>query len=127
MDMLLNLAGVGIGGAFKGILPKKGVVESLESYLPFKIGQGSESIVVRNTPTTVGKITQCTRNLLKRTIPNSAKTDIVGEVEYNGQRLPMLVQEKLKTITEKQFPKYAEKLDKLMERAGYKRIHDPAV
>lgn len=56
-----SLITVGPASSFKGVLPsvsRRVTVGKLSALTPYKIGQGSEALVIRNSPTTVGKITQ---------------------------------------------------------------------
>ena len=53
-----TLITTGIGGSFKGVLPavsRRRTVGQLSSLTPYKIGEGAEALVIRNSPTTVGK------------------------------------------------------------------------
>lgn len=65
-----SLITVGPASSFKGVLPsvsRRVTVGKLSALTPYKIGQGSEALVIRNSPTTVGKITQVgSGEMLKR-------------------------------------------------------------
>lgn len=117
---------------FKGVLPsvsKRVTVGELSALAPYKIGQGSEALVIRNSPTTVGKITQVgSGEMLKRNaIPNSLPLKFVGYVRDGSKRFPTFIQKKVKVLGEKTFPKYVDKLDKAMQKSGFRKVNDPNV
>lgn len=117
---------------FKGVLPsvsKRVTVDELSALTPYKIGQGSEALVIRNSPTTVGKITQVgSGEMLKRNaIPNSLPLKFVGYVRDGSKRFPTFIQKKVKVLGEKTFPKYVNKLDKAMQKRGFRKVNDPNV
>lgn len=117
---------------FKGVLPsvsKRVTVGELSTLTPYKIGQGSEALVIRNSPTTVGKITQVgSGEMLKRNaIPNSLSLKFVGYVRDGSKRFPTFIQKKVKVLSEKTFPKYVDKLDKAMQKRGFRKVNDPNV
>lgn len=117
---------------FKGVLPsvsKRVTVGELSTLTPYKIGQGSEALVIRNSPTTVGKITQVgSGEMLKRNaIPNSLPLKFVGYVRDGSKRFPTFIQKKVKVLGEKTFPKYVDKLDKDMQKSGFRKVNDPNV
>lgn len=117
---------------FKGVLPsvsKRVTVGELSTLTPYKIGQGSEALVIRNSPTTVGKITQVgSGEMLKRNaIPNSLPLKFVGYVRDGSKRFPTFIQKKVKVLGEKTFPKYIDKLDKAMQKSGFRKVNDPNV
>lgn len=117
---------------FKGVLPsvsKRVTVGELSALAPYKIGQGSEALVIRNSPTTVGKITQVgSGEMLKRNaIPNSLPLKFVGYVRDGSKRFPTFIQKKVKVLSEKTFPKYVDKLDKAMQKSGFRKVNDPNV
>lgn len=119
-------------GPFKGVLPstsKRVTVGNLSSLTPYKIGEGAEAIVIKNSPTTVGKITQVgSGEMLKRNVvPNSAPVKFVGYVRDGSKRFPTFIQKKMKVLTEETFPKYVDKLDKAMQKSGFKKVNDPNV
>ena len=64
-------------------------------------------------------------------IVNDGSTNNVEEVihSYKDKRikLPTYIQNKVKVLTEETFPKYIDKLDRAMERSGFKRVNDPNV
>lgn len=127
-----SLITVGPASSFKGILPsvsRRVTVGKLSSLTPYKIGQGSEAIVIRNSPTTVGKITQVgSGEMLKRNaIPNSLPLKFVGYVRNGSKRFPTFIQKKVKVLSEKTFPKYVGKLDKAMQKSGFRKVNDPNV
>ena len=127
-----SLITVGPASSFKGILPsvsRRVTVGKLSALTPYKIGQGSEAIVIRNSPTTVGKITQVgSGEMLKRnTIPNSLPLKFVGYVRDGSKRFPTFIQKKVKVLSEKTFPKYVGKLDKAMQKSGFRKVNDPNV
>lgn len=127
-----SLITVGPASSFKGILPsisRRVTVGKLSALTPYKIGQGSEAIVIRNSPTTVGKITQVgSGEMLKRnTIPNSLPLKFVGYVRDGSRRFPTFIQKRVKVLSEKTFPKYVSKLDKDMQKSGFRKVNDPNV
>ena len=127
-----SLITVGPASSFKGILPsvsRRVTVGKLSALTPYKIGQGSEAIVIRNSPTTVGKITQVgSGEMLKRNaIPNSLPLKFVGYVRDGSKRFPTFIQKKVKVLSEKTFSKYVGKLDKAMQKSGFRKVNDPNV
>ena len=127
-----SLITVGSASSFKGILPsisRRVTVGKLSALTPYKIGQGSEAIVIRNSPTTVGKITQVgSGEMLKRNaIPNSLPLKFVGYVRDGSKRFPTFIQKRVKVLSEKTFPKYVSKLDKDMQKSGFRKVNDPNV
>ena len=117
---------------FKGVFPsvsRRVTVGKLSALTPYKIGQGSESLVIRNSPTTVGKITQVgSGEMLKRNaIPNSLPLKFVGYIRDGSKRFPTFIQKKVKVLGEKTFPKYVDKLDKAMQKSGFRKVNDPNV
>ena len=128
----ISLITVGPASSFKGVLPsvsRRVTVGKLSALTPYKIGQGSEALVIRNSPTTVGKITQVgSGEMLKRnTIPNSLPLKFVGYVRDGSKRFPTFIQKKVKVLSEKTFPKYVSKLDKDMQKSGFRKVNDPNV
>ena len=127
-----SLITVGPASSFKGVLPsvsRRVTVGKLSALTPYKIGQGSEALVIRNSPTTVGKITQVgSGEMLKRnTIPNSLPLKFVGYVREGSKRFPTFIQKRVKVLSEKTFPKYVGKLDKAMQKSGFRKVNDPNV
>ena len=127
-----SLITVGPVSSFKGVLPsvsRRVTVGKLSALTPYKIGQGSEAIVIRNSPTTVGKITQVgSGEMLKRNaIPNSLPLKFVGYVRNGSKRFPTFIQKRVKVLSEKTFPKYVSKLDKDMQKSGFRKVNDPNV
>ena len=127
-----SLITVGPASSFKGILPsvsRRVTVGKLSALTPYKIGQGSEALVIRNSPTTVGKITQVgSGEMLKRNaIPNSLPLKFVGYVRDGSKRFPTFIQKRVKVLSEKTFPKYVSKLDKDMQKRGFRKVNDPNV
>lgn len=146
-DFVSNVAGVGItklaGKAAnksaeiyhkltKGVFKtpsKNGALGTLKQYSKNPIGSGAEAVVVRNTPRTVGKMTSIPKEEMaaRNQVPNTAFSEYIGYVKENKTKLPTYIQEKLKIISERSFPRYITKLDKLMERSGFRRVNDPNV
>ena len=127
-----SLITVGPASSFKGVLPsdsRRVTVGKLSALTPYKIGQGSEALVIRNSPTTVGKITQVgSGEMLKRNaIPNSLPLKFVGYVRDGSKRFPTFIQKRVKVLSEKTFPKYVSKLDKAMQKSGFRKVNDPNV
>ena len=147
LDFLSNVAGIGVSSGVskvgnkaaqvyskvtKGVFKsptKNGALGTLKQYASNPIGQGAEAVVVNNTPTTVGKMTSIPveEMAVKNNIPNTIKSKYIGYVKDNGIKLPTYIQKKVKVLTEKTFPKYIDKLDKAMEKSGFKRVNDPNV
>ena len=66
--------------------------------------------------------------MLKRnTIPNSLPLKFVGYVREGSKRFPTFIQKKVKVLSEKTFPKYVDKLDKAMQKSGFRKVNDPNV
>ena len=146
-DFLSNVAGVGLTsgasmagrGAIqlynrltKGVFrtpSKNGALGTLKQYSKNPIGGGAEAVVVDNTPTTVGKMTSIPVEEMaaRNQIPNTVPSKYIGYVKDRGTKLPTYVQRKLRILTEQTFPKYANKLDRAMERSGFRRVNDPNV
>ena len=146
-DFASNVAGAGIAGAVgtagrkstqlynrltKGVFrapSKNGALGTLKQYSKNPIGGGAEAIVVDNTPTTVGKMTSIPVEEMtaRNQIPNTVPSKYIGYVKDRGTKLPTYVQKKLRILTEQTFPKYANKLDRAMERSGFRRVNDPNV
>ena len=127
-----SLITIGPASSFKGVLPsvsRRVTVGKLSALTPYKIGQGSEALVIRNSPTTVGKITQVgSGEMLKRNaIPNSLPLKFVGYIRDGSKRFPTFIQKKVKVLGEKTFPKYVDKLDKAMQKSGFRKVNDPNV
>ena len=127
-----TLITVGSASSFKGVLPsvsRRVTVGKLSALTPYKIGQGSEALVIRNSPTTVGKITQVgSGEMLKRNaVPNSLPLKFVGYVRDGSKRFPTFIQKRVKVLSEKTFPKYVSKLDKDMQKSGFRKVNDPNV
>lgn len=140
LDFLQNISNVGfyygvnsvISKFIDGIFPipsKHGSLGTLSRYSKNPIGSGAEAIVVENTPTTVGKITSIPIEEMtaRNQIPNTIKSEYIGYVKDKGVELPTYIQRKVKMLTEENFPKYSKRLDKSMQRSGYRRINDPNV
>lgn len=94
-----SLITAGPVSSFKGVLPavtRRATVGKLSALTPYKIGQGSEALVIRNSPTTVGKITQVgSGEMLKRnSVPNSLPLKFVGYVKDGTKRFPTFIQKK---------------------------------
>lgn len=108
---------------------KTGNLGSYEKYTGEVIGEGAEAVVVPNTYNTVAKITNIPveEMTLRNSIPGVAPSKYIGFVKRNGRKLPTYVQEKVKTLDEKTFSTYQKAFDKLMEKAGFKRVNDPQV
>lgn len=146
-DFLSNVAGVGLASGAsmagrgatqlynrltKGVFrtpSKNGALGTLKQYSKNPIGGGAEAVVVNNTPTTVGKMTSIPVEEMaaRNQIPNTVPSKYIGYVKDRGTKLPTYIQRKLKILTEQTFPKYANKLDRAMERSGFRRVNDPNV
>ena len=122
-----SLITVGPASSFKGVLPsvsRRVTVGKLSALTPYKIGQGSEALVIRNSPTTVGKITQVGSGEKEC---NSLPLKFVGYVRDGSKRFPTFIQKRVKVLSEKTFPKYVGKLDKAMQKSGFRKVNDPNV
>lgn len=147
-EFISNIAGVGATSAISGVVRKAGQLYSKVFRGPFKqisskgnlgamkqytkngvIGEGAEAVVVKNTPTTVGKITTIPVEEMtaRNSIPNTMQSKYVGFVKNKGIKLPTYIQNKVKVLTKETFPKYVDKLDKAMKKSGFKRVNDPNV
>ena len=146
-DFVGNIAGVGATGVIgnagrksiqlynkltKGVFrapSKNGALGTLKQYSKNPIGGGAEAVVINNTPTTVGKMTSIPVEEMaaRNQIPNTVQSKYIGYVKDRGTKLPTYVQKKLKILTQQTFPKYANKLDKAMEKSGFRRVNDPNV
>ena len=143
-DFASNVAGAGVVGTAgrkstqlynrltKGVFrapSKNGALGTLKQYSKNPIGGGAEAVVVDNTPTTVGKMTSIPVEEMaaRNQIPNTVLSKYIGYVKDRGTKLPTYVQKKLRILTEQTFPKYANKLDRAMERSGFRRVNDPNV
>ena len=127
-----SLITIGPASSFRGVLPaatRRATVGKLSALTPYKIGQGAEALVIRNSPTTVGKITQIgSGEMLKRNaVPNSLPLKFVGYVKDGTKRFPTFIQKKVKVLGKKTFPKYVDKLDKAMQKSGFRKVNDPNV
>lgn len=123
---------LGTIGAFKGKLPpiaRRATIGNLSKLIPRKIGQGAEAIVINNSPTTVAKITDIgSGELVKRNkIPNSVPLTFMGYVRDGKNRFPTFLQKKLKILNNNTFNKYIGRLDKSMQKKGFRKINDPNV
>ncbi len=144
LDFLVNVFGVGAGSIIgnkaaqiyprftKGVFrspSKNGALGTLKQYSSNPIGGGAEAVVIKNTPTTVGKITSIPveEMVARNAIPNTIKSKYIGYVKDRKIKLPTYIQKKVKVLTEETFPKYVDKLDKAMERSGFTRVNDPNV
>lgn len=128
----VNLITTGIVSPFKGLLPSttgRKTIGELEHLLPYKIGEGAEAVVINNSPTTVGKIAHTGSGLMlqRNAIPNTEPLKFVGYVRDGSHRFPTFIQKKMKVLTEETFPKYVDKLDKAMQKSGFKKIDSPDV
>lgn len=120
------------GGIARGILPhvsRRVTVGKINDFIPYKIGEGAETVVINNSPTTVGKITTVPRGemLSRNLIPQSEPVKFVGYTRQGEYRLPTFIQRKLKVLNEETFPRYIQKLDNIMEKHGFRIIDDPYV
>lgn len=132
INLISSLITTGPISSFKGLLPtvtRRATVGELSTLIPYKIGQGSEALVIRNSPTSVGKITQVgSGEMLKRNaIPNSLPLKFVGYVKDRTKRFPTFIQRKVKVLNDKTFSKYIDKLDKAMQKSGFKKVNDPNI
>lgn len=115
-----------IGASTKLVKASKAgkVVGTMESLTPFKIGEGAESVVFKNSLTTVGKITNITEKEMNsiNNLPGMLKSKIAGYVRDGNRRLNVFIQNKVKPVDENN---YLHKLQKFIHEAiqkGYKFI-----
>lgn len=147
LDFLTNVSGAGISSGIgkvgrkasqvysrltKGVFKppsNNGALGTLKQYAKNPIGGGAEAVVIKNTPTTVGKMTSILVEEMaaRNSIPNTIKSKYIGYVKDRKIKLPTYIQQKVKVLTEETFPKYVDKLDKAMEKSGFKRVYDPNV
>ena len=109
---------------------KNGALGTMKQYTKKgTLGGGAEAVVVDNTPTTVGKMTSIPVEEMaaRNQIPNAVPSKYIGYVKDRRTKLPTYIQRKVKVLTEQTFPKYANKLDRAMERSGFRRVNDPNV
>lgn len=109
---------------------KNGALGTMRQYTKKgTLGGGAEAVVVNNTPTTVGKMTSIPVEEMaaRNQIPNTVPSKYIGYVKDRRTKLPTYIQQKVKVLTEQTFPKYVGKLDKAMERSGFRRVNDPNV
>ena len=123
---------LGAIGSVKGKLPpvsRRGTIGNLSKLMPRKIGQGAEAIVINNSPTTVAKITDIgSGELVKRNkIPNSVPLTFMGYVRDGKNRFPTFLQKKVRILNDNTFNKYIDRLDKSMQKKGFRKINDPNV
>lgn len=132
----LSATGKGISSTYrkftKGIFDtptKKGFLGTLKQYSKNPIGSGAEALVVNNTPTTVGKITQIpvSEMTARNQIPNALQSKYLGYVRNKKIKLPTYIQNKVKVLDDNTFNKHIGRLDKLMEKSGFRRVKDPNV
>ncbi len=119
-------------GKLRGLLPfvsSRKSIGQLSHVTPYTIGQGAEAIVVDNSPLTVAKIMQGNKGeiLQRNAIPNALNNKFIGYIRDGRKRFPTFLQQKVKILTEKTFPKYLDKLDKAMQKKGFNRVNDPYV
>lgn len=137
-DFYANIIFSGAGGVelaaynkyIRGAFPSKGgYLGTLKQYSKNPIGEGAEAIVINNTPHTVGKMTSipAEKMAMRNQVPNTLPSQYIGYVKSYGEKLPTYIQRKVKILTEETFPKYVQKLDKSMEKYGFRRVDDPNV
>ncbi len=141
-DFLSNVAGIGVQGAARKAVraysqftksPFKktgGDLGKMNKYTKNRIiGEGAEAIVVKDTPTTVAKFTDIPVSEMTQrdAVANTIKHNYIGYVTKGKTKFPTYVQQKVKVLTEKTFPKHIKKLDKSMKKNGFKRVEDPNV
>ena len=128
----LTLATSGIMFPFKGFLPsttRRATVGYLKDLIPYKIGEGAEAMVFKNSPTTVAKVTSMGSGemLAKNGVPNSVPLKFVGYVRDGSRRFLAFLQKKVRVLNKETFPKYVNKLDKAMRKKGFRRVNDPYI
>lgn len=129
VNKLINKGSKIIKGPFKSATHTENLGAMKQYTRNGTIGSGSEAVVVNNTPTTVGKITNIPKEEMaaRNSIPNTVESRYIGYVKNRGQRLPTYIQRKVKVLTDKTFPKYISRLDKSMSKSGFRRVNDSNV
>lgn len=128
----LALVTVGTVAPFKGFLPsvsRRATVGQLSDLMPYKIGEGAEAMVFKNSPFSVAKVTSMGSGemLAKNGVPNSIPLKFIGYVKDGTRRFPTFLQKKVRVLNEETFPKYINKLDKAMRKKGFKKVNDPYI
>lgn len=118
--------------ATKGILrapSKSGSLGSMKQYMKNYLGEGAEAVVLNNNKTSVAKMSTIPikEMELKNNVPNTVPSKYVGYVKNGRMKLPTYIQNKVQTLTEKDYPKYIGKFDKAMEKENFRRVNDPNV
>lgn len=105
---------------------KRGVeyLGDVSQYVDREIGRGAQSIVIDNTPGTVAKFSSIPPEemALMNKLPAVAKSKHIGYVTDEWGELPVYVQKRMKIVSEEDFPRYLEMLDKPMRKAGFKPV-----
>lgn len=101
---------------------KNGALGTFKQYTKTPIGEGAEAVVIDNTPTTVGKITTIPVEEMnvRNGVPRAIESKYVGYVRGQGEKYPTYVQQKVRMADNT--PKALDKLDKAMQKSGYKVI-----
>lgn len=138
-QFMSDLAGAGIGagvassvfknGWVRGLFPVNKNLGKLEDYIPYKIGEGAEAVVVKNNPNTVGKISQIPLEEMvsRNAVPHTEPSKFIGYTDVYGEQLPTYIQRMLKIPKGKSFNKYLPRLDRMMKRKGYRKVDDPNI
>lgn len=129
MDLVMNTIGGLMTKPIIGILPRGASIGGrIESLLPFRIGGGAEAEVFDNGLQVLKVGSIGAKEMSKRNaIPNTIKSKYVGRVKTPYSKLSAYTQKKVKILTDETFPKYVDKLDKAMERSGFRKVNDPSV
>lgn len=129
MDLIMNTVGGIASRPILGILPRGARISGrIETLLPFKIGGGAEAEVFDNGLQVLKVGSVSTKEMAKRnTIPNTVKSKYVGRVKTPYSKLSAYTQDKVKVLTDETFSKHVDKLDKAMQKYGFRVVNDPNV
>lgn len=123
VDFLSNLVLGGAGAAMHGVTPRfSRNLGKLDDYMPWKIGEGSESVVYSNNPFTVGKIgtVDAADVAMRNKVPNTVQSRYVGNVDAEWGKVPVTIQQKVRPIKAEDYGKYIKQLDEAMHKKGWR-------
>lgn len=132
-ELVMNAAGAIVSSPFIGLIPRGrpigGSIGRIEYLRPFKIGGGAEAEVFDNGVGSVIKVGSISKRqmALRNSFPNVQKSVYIGTSKSPYAKLNAFRQKRLKITTPKTFNKIIKKLDKKMEKAGFKKVKDPQV
>lgn len=127
------LSGVGEAGLSSSIINralrspfkrvgKSGYLGKVSDLKARRLGSGSESEVVNNNFFTVGKVTTIPKEemVLRNAVPEAVPSQYIGYMRDGAGKRPTYIQQRMRIVKEDKFPKYLEKLDKAMQKHGFK-------